>query len=481
MYQVDLVGTIKHGGPVDLAGIPPAVSWLAVPVGEMQPNASGLATRFHRRLIGRSMSDSTDVVPLSRTPPARLDDYDLVELDSRCDLNSATLEKVPAEKRIICWFGRASAADELQREYARLACIPARFYKLVCQADEPSDALPVMEFLHRHSGKNVIAYASQPAGLWSRVLGACLGSPLVEASLLPGTDQDTLTVAQLIDDYGLPKRRPLTGLCGIVGQSAAQSLSPLLHNAAYEALGIPFLFLPFPASDFERFWHSFISTGATEFSGLKFAGATIASPFKESGVACANDVSRVARQAASCNVVYRQLDHWRADTTDGTGVVDGLQEMNVEFSSAAVIGCGGSGRVIAASLREAGAQVTMVNRGALRGQLAEKLVKAPFVQLSEFDPSGYSIIVNATPVGKKGEPPPFDIHRMSKGAVVVDLTYGPETTPLISTVRHMGHRCLDGHQILVRQVRRQFRLMTGVDMREQPRHVPLGTVDLAPA
>ena len=77
---------------------------------------------------------------------------------------------------------------------------------------------------------------------------------------------------------------------------------------------------------------------------------------------------------------------------------------------AAVIGCGGAGCAVAAALTdEMGAAVTLVNRSAARGVRAQQLLRLPFVALSQFSPDDYSMVVNATPVGRDGETLPFDL------------------------------------------------------------------------
>jgi 3-dehydroquinate dehydratase/shikimate dehydrogenase len=112
----------------------------------------------------------------------------------------------------------------------------------------------------------------------------------------------------------------------------------------------------------------------------------------------------------------------------------------VREKRAAVIGCGGAGRAIAAALLQSGAGVTLINRGAKRGEHAATLLGLPYIPLRDFDAEGYD------------------------DAVVIDLVYGSRPTPLVDTTRARRQIAIDGRDVLVAQVRHQFRMMTGKEM-----------------
>ena len=106
----------------------------------------------------------------------------------------------------------------------------------------------------------------------------------------------------------------------------------------------------------------------------------------------------------------------------------------------------------------------MVNRGMERGRHAVRLLHLPFVPLADFNVAGYDIVVNATPVGRDDGALPFEIEDLSAEAAVVDLVYGAEPTPLAASVRARGQVMIDGREVLLTQVLRQFRLMTNREM-----------------
>ena len=217
------------------------------------------------------------------------------------------------------------------------------------------------------------------------------------------------TIKKLIDDYGLPGLRPVKEIFAIIGNPVFHSLSPRLHNASYRAMNYPALFVPLHVESFDEFWREFVLSRALDSLGLPINGMTVASPHKEAALLTAKEVSSMARQAESANILVRNNGWWNADTTDPevVNMVSRDPRVQVKDKRAAVIGCGGAGRAIAAALVQAGAGVTLINRGAERGNHAAGLLGLPYLPLLNFDVEGYDIVVNATPVGRDSDEVPF--------------------------------------------------------------------------
>ena len=308
------------------------------------------------------------------------------------------------------------------------------------------------------------AYADGEMGLWSRVLATRLGAPQIFVGSVGGGQgpSDGPVPARMIEDFGLPALPAVDRICGIAGVAAAKSLSPGLHNAAYRALGYPGLFLPFRVDSFAEFWREFVESRALEQIGMPLQGLTVASPNKERAAALATIRSRAALRAASANLVFRRGASWVAATTDPTGVLANVGRRWISGRRAAVVGSGGSGRAIAFALSQAGASVTLVNRCRERGEQASRLLGLSFTALSEFSVEGYDLVINATPVGSQDDSMPFAIDRLAPEAVLVDLVYAPGTTALVAEARARGVRVVEGREVLLAQVKRQFSRMTGL-------------------
>jgi 3-dehydroquinate dehydratase / shikimate dehydrogenase len=342
------------------------------------------------------------------------------------------------------------------------------------------DGLAALEFLRGLGRRDVVAYAAGEAGLWSRVLAPRFGAPLVFGTLgdgpVAGGEPST---RRLIEDFGLPEATAAERLFAIVGDSVAHSLSPRLHNAAYRRLGLPALFVPIPSDSFGEFWRVMVEGEALEDLGVPLYGLTVASPHKADAASLADDRGAVVDRAGAANLVYREHGLWVADSSDPAGVLEALGRRGVSCDGrrAAVVGCGGSGRAVAVALRDGGADVTLINRGRERGEWAADRLGLPLVRLASFAASDFDLIVHATPVGRLGGDLPFDLDGIGAGTTIVDLVYAEGTTPLAASARACGAEVVDGREVLMIQVMRQFARMTGCAM---PESLAAGLVGLGP-
>ncbi len=396
--------------------------------------------------------------------------YDLIELDAERDLEPRVLDAVPAEKRLISWSGEASEVAVLRTRFARIAAVKARFYKLETQPRRFGDEVIPLKFLGAVGRRDVSAYATGELGFWSRIVSTQLGSPLIFGRLSgQPRGQGEPTVDQLINDYGFPAVRRTKSLFGILGNPVLSSLSPRLHNAANRALDLAALFVPFHADSFADFRQALLDRGSPWSGGPVLQGLVVISPFKEAVLDLAKTCRGLTRAARSGNVLIGRRGGWDADTTDSWGVLQALREHRVKVRGkpVAVVGCGGSGRAIAAALKGVGAQVTLVNRSPRRGLWAAQLLQLPCKPFVGFSVEGFAVIVNATPVGYRDELP-FQLTGLRDDAMVIDLPYRDRPTPLVSQVRRMGGLAVDGRTVLRIQAMRQFQMLTG---REMPRQV----------
>jgi 3-dehydroquinate dehydratase/shikimate dehydrogenase len=393
----------------------------------------------------------------------------LYELDAERDLNEETLSTIPAEQRIVSWCGEAADVAELQRRLAEISAVPARLYKLVVKArniNEEFLPLFLLKSLKSSRRSDVVAFADGPLGFWTRLLALQLGAPAIFGLVAPGAVAREPTIAKLILDYGLPEVRSVKEIFAIIGNPIFHSLSPRLHNSAYRAMNYPALFVPLLVDCFADFWRDFILSRRLDALGFAFNGMTVASPHKEEAFLKAKQISPMVEQTQASNILVRNNGWWRADTTDPDVIYTANTQQHVPLREkrAAVIGCGGAGRAIAAALVESGAGVTLINRGAERGERAASLLGLPYVPLPDFDAEGYDIVVNATPVGRDADEVPFKLERLSEDAVVIDLVYGSRPTPLVDTTLARQQLAIDGRDVLVTQVRHQFQMMTGKEM-----------------
>jgi 3-dehydroquinate dehydratase/shikimate dehydrogenase len=446
-----------------LTALSDAVEWLEVRadlLGDIDPD--WLRSHFKGRLLYALRTPEVVLNRLARLKSAARF-YDRIELEAETDLSEELLVAVPVEKRLLSWYGSVNNLSQLTDRFAQISSVPAAVYKIVTNAKTIADEFLPLSLLKSLNRSDAIAYSNGPLGFWNRLLALHVGSPAIYG-LVAGGSVATMepAIAKLIADYGLPEVTPAKELFAIIGNPIFHSLSPRLHNASYRAMDHPALFVPLRVESFAEFWREFVVSRKLDEFGLPINGMTVASPHKEEAVLTAKQVSEMARQTEAANILVRNNGWWIADTTDPDVVYTASVE--VKEKRAAVIGCGGAGRAIAAALVESGAGVTLINRGAERGEHAAALLGLPYLPLREFSAEGYDIVVNATPVGRDTDEAPFELETMSDDVVVIDLVYGARPTPLVGTTRARHRIAIDGRDVLVTQVRHQFRLMTGKEM-----------------
>jgi 3-dehydroquinate dehydratase/shikimate dehydrogenase len=394
--------------------------------------------------------------------------YDLVDLEGDRDLAPELLEAVAPERRILSWHGAAADLPSLRARFSYFAATPAALYKLVPAALHSGEELTPLALLADLRRRDVLAFAGGEIGTWTRRVAPRLGAPVLFAAAgrspaAPGQ----LALERLRRDYGLPALPPARHLCGIVGRPALGSLSPRLHNAAYRALGVPALYVPFEVEHFGDFWLEVVETDLPQRLGLPLAGLSVTTPHKDVAFAVAGATSPLAQRLQACNTLTPRDGVWEGESTDAEGVVEALRRRGVDprGRTAAVLGCGGAGRAAALGLAVAGARVALVNRGAERGLAAAKSLGLPFVPWAELDPPAFDLFVHATPLGRDpADELPLALGRLRAGSAVVDLVYGEEPTRLVAESARRGLVAIDGREVLLRQAVPQFRAMTGREL-----------------
>lgn len=253
-----------------------------------------------------------------------------------------------------------------------------------------------------------------------------------------------------------------TKIAGIIGDPVAHSRSPAIWNAAFDATGCDWVFVAFPVRAGQA------SVALDGMRALGISGLSVTMPHKSDAAKACDELTSTADALDAVNAVANVDGRLVGDSTDGEGFIRLLHDVDVDPAGkrALIVGAGGAARAIARALGAAGAAVTVAARradaAARAGELApggEALAWADIdSRLAETD-----IIVNATPIGMAGEPPPFDVDLMTPDHVLVDTVYHPTETPLLASARARGARSIGGLGMLVHQAAITFESFTGSD------------------
>jgi len=251
-----------------------------------------------------------------------------------------------------------------------------------------------------------------------------------------------------------------TTVAAVIGSPVRHSLSPALHNAAFEAAGVPWVYVAFDVA------HGDASHALDAMRALGIGGMSVTMPHKEMVAANVDELDPAAAALRSVNTVVRTPQGaLKGYSTDGAGFVASLAEAGVEVvgRSVVVLGAGAAARAVIDALARAGATtVTVVNRSVDRAREAAALAGSAGRVGVVDDVTAADVVVNATSVGMASDDLPLDAAMLRSGQVVADLVYHPLETALLAAARAGGAIAVDGLGMLVHQAALQQELWLGV-------------------
>ena len=305
------------------------------------------------------------------------------------------------------------------------------------------------------------------AGMATRILAGRFGSRWTYAgnAIAPGQ----LTARRLLQEFRFRRIRPDADVYALLGRPAAHSLSPAMHNAGFDALGMNAVYVPIEARDVDDFRDFAAAIG--------LRGASVTIPFKRDVMALVDALAPTAKAAGAVNTITVHADpstelgagpstqlgtgRWIGENTDADGFLEPLKRRLPDLSGvhAVVLGAGGAARAVGLALKREGARVAISAR---RAEAARETAGAIGAEAIEWPAPRHSwdLLVNATPVGSRAEPgTPYA--RALDGRVVYDLVYDPDPTELMRAAADAGRIAIGGLEMLVAQAERQFEIWTG--------------------
>lgn len=251
-----------------------------------------------------------------------------------------------------------------------------------------------------------------------------------------------------------------TRVAGVIGDPVRHSLSPAIHNAAFEALDLDWIFVAFavPPDQGEE--------AVRAVRVLDIAGLSVTMPHKRAAAEVCDRLTNTATALGAVNTVVPEAAALVGDSTDGEGFVRALADAGVTPASVNVVvfGAGAAARAVTHALGAGGAAVVVAARRLdVASECAVLATDARAVRLEDVDDAvaDADVVVNATPLGMNGEEPPFRVAALTPKHLVVDLVYEPRETPLLAAARDRGARATNGVGMLVHQAALAFELWTG--------------------
>ena len=247
-----------------------------------------------------------------------------------------------------------------------------------------------------------------------------------------------------------------TTLIAHLGYPTEAFKAPLIYNPWFEKHGVDAIVVPMgvKAEDYTLSLRQIF-----KFSNVR--GALVTMPHKVTTIGLADEVSVTARIAGAANALLKRADGTLlADQFDGAGFARGVARKGFKTrgSRVLVIGTGGVGSPIAASLAADGAasiSLFDVNAASAEGLASRLKTYYPDmeVRLTSNDPEGFDLVVNATPLGMSpGDPLPFDVTRLAPSTFVGEVVMKQEITPMLKAAIARGCKVQVGTDMLFEMI-----------------------------
>ncbi len=261
-----------------------------------------------------------------------------------------------------------------------------------------------------------------------------------------------------------------TQLCGLLGNPVDHSLSPAIHNAAFEELGLNFAYLAFPVEDLENAMRGIRALG-------HIRGFSVTIPHKVSIMPLLDSVETTAKHIGSVNTIIKDRGILVGSNTDASGALQALRQGGVDLAGQRVVmlGSGGAARAIAFGLCMEGniGHLTLLGiddqeRSALATDINTKTgISITDAQLngSTLEPAlaEAHLLIHCTPIGMhpKIEHSCVPKELLHTGLTVMDIVYNPLNTQLLQDAQAVGCRTIQGIEMFLHQAVGQFELWTG--------------------
>ena len=401
------------------------------------------------------------------------------------DFVDVELEALPRFRRqgrarlIVSYHNFSETPADLAAIARRIEATDADIVKLATHAKSLRDNLAMFRVLEA-ARKPTIAVTMGEHGGVSRVLGPKFGAFLVYAALEAGREAapGQVPIGDLLDLYGFRRIGPATRVYGVIANPVAHSMSPAIHNAAFEHCGLDAVYLPFRVDDPADF--------IPAYRELPVEGYSVTIPHKEAVIPLLHEVQPLAKRIGAVNTIVMRDGRLLGSNTDrsaavraiesglrgGTGVPPVAHRPEACATGGGVLagktvlllGAGGASRAIAFGLAERGCRVVIANRTHARAVKLAADVGCEVVPLAEVGSVAYDILANSTSVGMypKVDATPLDRALLRPDTLVFDSVYNPPETRLLREAKAAGCRTVKSLEMFVNQAVEQFELWTGV-------------------
>lgn len=261
-----------------------------------------------------------------------------------------------------------------------------------------------------------------------------------------------------------------TKICGLIGDPLGQTMSPLMHNTAFEKMGADYLYVPFTVKKED------LGKAIDGMRALNLRGLNVTMPHKVAVIQFLDELDDLADKIGAVNTIVNNDGVLKGYNTDGGGFLQSLLERGIEpkGKNIVILGAGGASRAVSFILADRGASLIMLNRTLSKAEeLADRLSRAfpgraKALELNEKNLASAlgkaDILVNATSLGMAPniDETPVSSDLLRPGLVVADAVYNPIKTRLLREAEEVGAKIVSGVNMVVWQGALAFEKWTGI-------------------
>lgn len=380
-----------------------------------------------------------------------------VEIESG-ELASEKLEKIRQNAKLIVSYHNFESTPQVDAVLKRMARVPANAYKLVTTARKPSDCGRILTLARSNPRIPLIVLAMGETGFPTRVLSTSFCGLYTYAAPLSseGTATGQVTAKLLRHLYRVEKLSKIAKVYGVIADPVWHSISPAVHNRAFQARRLDSVYLPFlvTAAHLKDF---------VELAGkLPVAGFSVTIPHKQRIVRYLDIVDPAARRIGAVNTVWRKAGKWRGANTDAAGVLVPLSRyLRPAKAEVLVVGNGGAARGAVGALMDAGAKVWLTGRNSDRVRALARACGAEPLLREHLGKRRFDALVHSTPLGMFPHVDGCFFDGDIPADIVFDMVYNPLETVLTRRAKEQKKVVIPGVQMFLEQAVQQFEIWTG--------------------
>ena len=260
-----------------------------------------------------------------------------------------------------------------------------------------------------------------------------------------------------------------TRVCGVIGDPIEHTLSPIIHNAAFNSLKLDYAFLAFKVKPAE------VENAVNGTRALNILGLNVTMPHKKAVINYLDEIDQTAKFLNAVNTIHNKNGKLLGFNTDGVGALKALKEngVNPKGKRVLLLGSGGAARAIAYALVQEADELVVLNRTVEQAKELASLLERTFnkkVVADSLSPKviqdnlrDSDILVNATSVGMKpsANQSPVAPELLKPDLAVMDIVYNPIETKLAKEAKVAGAKVISGVEMLIYQGAASFEIWTG--------------------